>query len=168
MVKDEPHSKSAWTFYLDGSETTERFGAGLILTSPNGFTIQQAITFAFKAINNQADYEALLTGLRLEKSLRVKILVIHSDSQIIVKQINREYIAKNQKLAQYQVMVRNILETILDTTILQINRVEKAKANEFSKLVQNSLDLSPSVYFEKLRAPSTGEVEILCITSPEN
>ncbi|XP_074347192.1 uncharacterized protein LOC141686026 [Apium graveolens] len=65
-------------------------------------------------------------------------------------------------------MVRNILETFPDTTILQINGEENAKANELSKLVQNSSYLSSSVYFEELRDPSTKKLETLCITGPES
>ncbi|XP_074373652.1 uncharacterized protein LOC141714001 [Apium graveolens] len=164
----ETDDKSAWTLYVDGSATVERSSEGLILSSPDGFTIQQAITFTFKETNNQAEYEALLSGLRLAESLGIKSLVIYSDSQIVVKQTNGEYIAKDPKLAQYQVMVRSILKTILGTTILQINREENSKADELSKLVQNTSDLSSSVYFKELRAPNTDRAEILCISSPDN
>ncbi|XP_074323710.1 uncharacterized protein LOC141660621 [Apium graveolens] len=164
----EISNRNSWTMYVDGLATAERSGAGLILTSPDGFTIQQAITFAFKAANNQAEYEALLYGLRLAKSLGVRRLIIYSDSQIVVRQTNGEYIAKDPKLARYQQMVRAILETIPDSTILQINIEENAKADELSKLIQNTSDLSSSVYFEELRAPSTDRPEVLCVNSPDN
>ncbi|XP_074362758.1 uncharacterized protein LOC141703043 [Apium graveolens] len=83
--KKESNNRDLWTLYVDGSATAERCGAGLILSSPDGFVIQQAITFAFKATNNQAEYEALLSGLRLAKSLGVRRLTIYSDSQIVVR-----------------------------------------------------------------------------------
>ncbi|XP_074336785.1 uncharacterized protein LOC141673957 [Apium graveolens] len=164
----ETSDRNSWTLYVDGSATAERSGAGLILSSPDGFTIQQVITFAFKVINNQAEYEALLSGLRLAKSLRVRCLIIYSDSQIVVRQTSDEYIAKDPKLARYQEMVRAILETIPNPTILQINREENTKADELSKLVHNTSDLSSSVYFEELGAPSTDRPEVLCIRSPHN
>ncbi|XP_074361084.1 uncharacterized protein LOC141701299 [Apium graveolens] len=166
--ENETSSDNSWMLYVDGSATAERSGAGLILSSPNGFIIQQAITFAFKATNNQAKYEALLSGLRLAKSLGVKCLIIYSDSQIVVRQTNREYIAKDPKLARYQAMVRVILKTIPNSTILQINREENSKADELSKLIHNTSDLSSSVYFEELGAPSTDRPEVLCINSPDN
>ncbi|XP_074352817.1 uncharacterized protein LOC141691968 [Apium graveolens] len=95
-------------------------------------------------------------------------IVIYNDSQIIVKQTSGEYIAKDPKLAQHQAMVRDILETIPDVTILQINREENAKADELSKIVQNTSDLTSSVYFEELKAPITERSEVLCIGSPGN
>ncbi|XP_074323201.1 uncharacterized protein LOC141660138 [Apium graveolens] len=100
--EDANPGPSSWKLYVEGSSTAERSGAGLILISPEGFTIQQAITFTFKATNNQAEYEALLSGLRLTKSLGVNKMVIYSDSQIVVKQTSGEYIAKDPELAQYQ------------------------------------------------------------------
>ncbi|XP_074326655.1 uncharacterized protein LOC141664597 [Apium graveolens] len=164
----ESNNRDSWTLHVDGSATAERSRAGLILSSPDGFAIQQAITFAFKATNNQAEYEALLSGLRLAKSLGVRNLTIYSDSQIVVRQTNGEYVTKDPKLARYQEMVRTILETIPNSTILQINREENAKADELSKLVQNTSYLSSSVYFEELGAPSTDRPEVLCVSSPKN
>ncbi|XP_074352581.1 uncharacterized protein LOC141691723 [Apium graveolens] len=157
-----------WKLYVDGSSTAERSRAGLILISPEGFTIQQAINFAFKATNNQAEYEALISGLNLAKSLGISKMVVYSDSQIVVKQTNGEYIAKDPTLAQYQAMVRNILGTTPDITIHQINREENSKADELSKLVQNTSDIASSVYFEELEAPSMEQSEVLCIGSPDN
>ncbi|XP_074349151.1 uncharacterized protein LOC141688902 [Apium graveolens] len=154
--------------YVDGSSTAERSGAGLILISPEGFTIQQAITFAFKVTNNQAEYEALISGLKLAKSLGISNMTVYSDSQIVVKQTSGEYIAKDPTLAQYQEMVRNILEATPDITILQINREENSKEDELSKLMQNTSDLSSLVYFKELKVPSTERAEVLCIGSPEN
>ncbi|XP_074326977.1 uncharacterized protein LOC141664919 [Apium graveolens] len=155
-----------WKLYVDGSSTAERSGAGLILISPEGFTIQQEITFAFKATNNQAEYEALISGLKLAKSLGISKMTVYNDSHIVVKR--GEYIVKDPTLAQYQAMVRNILEATPDITILQINREENFKADELSKLVQNTSDLASSVYFEELKTPNTERAEVLCIGSPEN
>ncbi|XP_074346516.1 uncharacterized protein LOC141685307 [Apium graveolens] len=157
-----------WKLYVDGSSRAERSGVGLILISPEGFTIQQAITFAFKATNNQAKYEALISGLRLAKYFGISKMIVYSDSQIMVKQTSGEYIAKDPTLAQYQAMVRNILETTPDITILQINKEENSKADELSKLVQNTSDLTSSVYFEELKAPSTERSEVLGIGSSDN
>ncbi|XP_074323974.1 uncharacterized protein LOC141660892 [Apium graveolens] len=77
---EQDASWGAWTLKVDGSSTSERSGAGLILKSPEGFTIQTAISFGFPATNNQAEYEALIAGLKLFRTLRVQDLKIYSDS----------------------------------------------------------------------------------------
>ncbi|XP_074351746.1 uncharacterized protein LOC141690891 [Apium graveolens] len=65
-------------------------------------------------------------------------------------------------------MVKSILETIPDTTILHINIEENAKADELSKLVQNASDLSSLVYFEELQILGTKRAGILYISIPDN
>ena len=47
-------SDSKWTLIVDGSSNTNGAGIGLVLTSPEGDLIQQAIRCGFKATNNEA------------------------------------------------------------------------------------------------------------------
>lgn len=70
---------------MDGSATSKRNGAGIIITSPEGFEVKQALRFSFKASNNEAECEALLAGLHLAKSLATTRVHAHSDSQLVVR-----------------------------------------------------------------------------------
>ncbi|XP_074350803.1 uncharacterized protein LOC141690090 [Apium graveolens] len=161
-------SSGAWILKVDGSSISERSEAGLILKSPEGFKIQTAISFSFPATNNQAEYEALIAGLKLSRTLRVQDLKIYSDSQIVVKQINGEYIAKDPTLAKYQALVQSYLAVIPSHQVLQICREENEEADILSKLVRNSSDLDCSIYFEELHKPSIESEEILEIESSQN
>ncbi|KAL6279205.1 hypothetical protein ACE6H2_016086 [Prunus campanulata] len=69
-------------------------GAGLVLKAPDQRTIEYAIRFQFQASNNEAEYEALLAGLRLAKEIGAQQLRICSDSQLVVNQILTEFEAK--------------------------------------------------------------------------
>ncbi|KAK3025470.1 hypothetical protein RJ639_040208 [Escallonia herrerae] len=51
-----------WNLYVDGSSAVGSSGAGIILISLEGFTIEYALRFGFQASNNEAEYEALLAG----------------------------------------------------------------------------------------------------------
>ncbi|KAL5543443.1 hypothetical protein UlMin_007227 [Ulmus minor] len=75
--------------------------AGIILVSPDGVKLSCAVRFKFKATNNQAEYEALLSGLRLAKEVSARHLTIYSDSQLVVSQVNSEFQAKGEKMASY-------------------------------------------------------------------
>ena len=48
--------------------------------SPQEEIIEQSFQLGFKASNNEAEYEALMAGLRLAKTLGAHRLKIHSDS----------------------------------------------------------------------------------------
>ncbi|KAK3039433.1 hypothetical protein RJ639_029232 [Escallonia herrerae] len=59
--------------YVDGSSKVGGSGAGLILISPEKFKIEYALRFDFQASNSEAEYEALLAGIRLAHSLRWRV-----------------------------------------------------------------------------------------------
>jgi len=67
----------------------------------NGLLIEQALRFAFKAINNQAEYEALVAGMLLAKELGTRSLLVKSDSLLITRQVTGEYQAKDPQMASY-------------------------------------------------------------------
>ncbi|GKA45582.1 reverse transcriptase domain-containing protein [Tanacetum coccineum] len=54
--------------------------AGLILTNPEGMEFTYALRFRFDATNNEAEYEALIAGLRIAKQIGVKNLQANVDS----------------------------------------------------------------------------------------
>ena len=50
-----------WRLYVNGSSNEGGSGASLILVSPEGHQMHCAFRFGFKASNNEAEYEALIT-----------------------------------------------------------------------------------------------------------
>ena len=67
----------------------------MILEGPNGLLIEQALKFAFKASNNQAEYKALIAGMLLAKEMGARSLLAKSDSQLVTGQVIGEYQAKD-------------------------------------------------------------------------
>ncbi|RDX72162.1 hypothetical protein CR513_48397, partial [Mucuna pruriens] len=57
--------KGEWYLSVDGSSNHFGSRVGVILEGPAGIIIEKSLHFKFKARNNQAEYEALLTGMRL-------------------------------------------------------------------------------------------------------
>ncbi|GJS49249.1 reverse transcriptase domain-containing protein [Tanacetum coccineum] len=61
-----PKPKEELIVYLSASHRAiNRSGDGLILTSPEGTEFTYALRFQFTASNNEAEYEALIAGLRI-------------------------------------------------------------------------------------------------------
>ncbi|GAV65285.1 hypothetical protein CFOL_v3_08800, partial [Cephalotus follicularis] len=63
--------KCMWKLSVDGSSCVSRSGAGLVLTSLDGWTLEYALRFGFKVTNNKAEWEALIAGLTIAKYLKV-------------------------------------------------------------------------------------------------
>jgi len=76
---------------VDGSSNQQGSGAGVILEGPNGLLIEQALRFAFKVSNNQAEYEALTAGMLLGKEMGARSLLGKSDSLLVMGQVTGEY-----------------------------------------------------------------------------
>ncbi|GFZ05203.1 hypothetical protein Acr_17g0007750 [Actinidia rufa] len=96
-AKDLAH----WILFVDGSSNQHGCGAGLVIQAPSGEQMEYAIRMGFKATNNEAEYEALLAGLRVATELGAQSLDIFSDSQLVVNQVQWEYLAKDARMIAY-------------------------------------------------------------------
>ncbi|CAH9133666.1 unnamed protein product [Cuscuta epithymum] len=101
----------AWTLYTDGSSATKACGGGVFLISPEGFRAYYAIRFNFKVSNNEAEYEALLSGLRLAAGLKARHIRIKCDSKLVVNQMDGSYEAKEGRMRQYKEAAAELLKT---------------------------------------------------------
>ena len=86
-----------WRLSVDGAANSQGSGAGMILTFPDGIDMEYAIRIGFQASNNEAKYEAVITGLNLAHSMEADQLEICSDSKLVVKQIEDSYEARGEK-----------------------------------------------------------------------
>ena len=73
-----------WQLYCDGSSYQWGSGAGVVIMAPDGAIIEQAIKLSFGASNNEAEYEALLTGLRNAHLLGARCLLVFCDSKLVI------------------------------------------------------------------------------------
>uniref|UniRef100_A0A2N9FYE8 Uncharacterized protein n=1 Tax=Fagus sylvatica TaxID=28930 RepID=A0A2N9FYE8_FAGSY len=83
---------------------------GVVLISPGGELLEQAVRLGFGASNNEAEYEALLHGLRAAKRLGADLLTIYCDSQLIVNQLTGEYMAKDERMVAYRDLAKDLLK----------------------------------------------------------
>ena len=123
-----------WKLSVDGASNAQGSGAGLILTSPEGIDIEYALRFRFHASNNEAEYEAIIAGLNLAHSLEVDQLEVHSDSQLVVRQIEDTYEAKSEKMVLYLQKVRDLLQKFISVQIKYVPRTENSRADTLAKL----------------------------------
>ncbi|KAL0313599.1 UNVERIFIED_CONTAM: Ribonuclease HI [Sesamum radiatum] len=129
-----------WLLHVDGSSTTQGSGAGIVITSPQGEDLEFAIKFEFKASNNEAEYEALVIGMRMAHEAGARHLLAYSDSQLIVKQVEGIYEAKEESMIQYLQQIKELKTSFDHFQIIQIPREENIKADCLSKLASTLED----------------------------
>ena len=69
---------------MDGASSAMRAGARIVIITPEGIKVEHSFRLGFKAFNNEAEYEALLAGLRAILNLGVRGVEVCSDSQLVV------------------------------------------------------------------------------------
>ncbi|GKE82208.1 reverse transcriptase domain-containing protein, partial [Tanacetum coccineum] len=143
-------------------------GAGLILTNPKGAEFTYAMRFRFEATNNEAEYEALIAGLRIAEQMGIKNLQAHVDSRLVANQVNGSYIAKESGMVQYLNKVKTIAKSFKEFSIKQIPRSENKKADTLSRIASTSFaHLNKQVLVEELKEKSINEKEILDVLEEE-
>ncbi|HNV96798.1 MAG TPA: ribonuclease HI family protein [bacterium] len=87
--------------------------------------------------NNQAEYRALIKGLEIAKDLEIKELECFLDSELVVKQVNREFKVKDKDLAVLFVRVWNMKQEFQKITFTHVIREQNFYAD---KLVNQALN----------------------------
>ena len=158
-----------WKLFVDGASNAMGSGAGVVLISPEGLIMEQAVRLNFLASNNESEYEALLIGLKCARKLGADRLRVFFDSQLVVNQISGEYQARDERMALYLRAVKNSLSKFEFIQVKQIGREHNSHADILTKLATaKETDMERTVRVEVLDSPSPQNVEldILNVTRP--
>ncbi|XP_061339765.1 uncharacterized protein LOC133286378 [Gastrolobium bilobum] len=136
---ERTQSEDDWTIFVDGSSNLKGSGARIIVESPQGVTVKHSIHFGFKASNNQAKYEAILDGLTMAKDLGATRVILKSDSQLVVVQVQGTYQENEVLMAKYLDKVRLLLVDFESFEIEHIPREKNARADILSKLASTKV-----------------------------
>ena len=72
----------------------------MVLQSPEGDKLRYKVHLQYQTTNNEVEYEALLKGLELAKSVEAKSILILGDSQLIMGQINGTYRSEERRVGK--------------------------------------------------------------------
>jgi len=98
--------------YTDGASRGNpgESGIGMVVRDEQGSLLFTASGYIGIATNNLAEYAALLALLKKVKRIKCTRLIVYSDSELMVRQINGEYKVKNEQLGKCRQQIRRILE----------------------------------------------------------
>jgi ribonuclease HI len=88
-----------WELYVDGASSMVGIAAEVTLRGPKGEVLHYAPHLLFSVTNNMAEYEAMITWLRIAKEARAREVNLFNDSQLVVKKINEEACVLDSRLA---------------------------------------------------------------------
>ena len=112
-------------------------GIGAILQAENGEILASVSQYLGVATYNQAEYKALIAPLEKAQLLGAEELDCFLDSELIVKQINREYKVKNKDLAPLFLQVNNLLSKFKKYSF---NHIAREHNKEADRLANEAMD----------------------------
>ena len=131
-----------------------------MIRSPEGADVSYAVKFEFQLTNNQAEYEAFITKLRLAHALRAKMVEIRADSQLICNQFNEHFQAKGEKMELYLKKAKQMIGLFRGVEIKQIARIENYRAHMLARMAATSDLKLPKLVPLKVRTSSSIGEEI--------
>jgi ribonuclease HI len=87
--------------YFDGSLKLGGAGAGVLFISLEGKQLKYILQILWQAINNEAEYEALIHGLRVATSLEIKRLLVFRDSAMVINPVNKDWDCTKNNMDAY-------------------------------------------------------------------
>ncbi|KAL0407721.1 UNVERIFIED_CONTAM: Gag-Pol polyprotein [Sesamum radiatum] len=157
-------STPTWSLYVDGSSTSTGSGAGIVIESPQGDKFEYAIKLEYPSSNNEAEYEAFLAGGELALAAGAKKVIIYSDSQLVVNQVQGSYEARDEKMAKYFAKAKNLLEKFEEASVVQISRVNNSAADQLARLASSMAAIRNRriTFISSERAAIEEQEEIMC------
>ncbi|XP_010668304.3 uncharacterized protein LOC104885308 [Beta vulgaris subsp. vulgaris] len=156
--EDETEQKESWLLEVDGSAAVSGFGAGIVVTSPEGNIYQYAIKFAFSASNNEAEYEATIVGLRMCLAAGTKNVLFKTDSKLVNGQLKGEFEVREANMVKYVEKAKELIAQLNHFEVQAIPRAENTKADALSKLASsNSFSVERTVTIDIQKEKSITE-----------
>ncbi|HZK48115.1 MAG TPA: Nif3-like dinuclear metal center hexameric protein [Thermoleophilia bacterium] len=133
---DAPNGEPTRTFTLrvDGaSRGNPGPGAiGVVLEDEQGEIVEELGARIGVATNNQAEYQALITGLETALDRSIGRLRILSDSELLVRQLRGEYRVKSEQLKELYLQARALVQRFERVEIVHVAREENSRPDELA------------------------------------
>jgi ribonuclease HI len=128
------HSEPEWLLMVDGAARGNpgKAGCGAVICDENGAVVKEMSRYLGQTTNNIAEYEALLMGLEALIALGKKNIRVHSDSELMVRQLNGRYRVRDPKLQTLHGRALSLLREFDRYTILHVRRAANKLADRLA------------------------------------
>ncbi|XP_070015705.1 uncharacterized protein [Nicotiana sylvestris] len=122
-----------WTLFTDGASNVKRSELGIVLKLPKGSTIRQSIKTS-RLTNNEAEYEAMIAGLELAKSLGAEVIEAKCDSLLVVNHVNKSFEVREDRMQHYLDKLQVTLHRFKEWTLDHVPREKNSDADALTNL----------------------------------
>ena len=109
-----------WKVFMDRALNALGVRAGILNIAPEGIRLENSFRLSFRASNNEAEYEALLVGLKAILGMRAWDVEIYSDSQLVINQVQGNFEARDSRMKAYLQAVKEIMNKFGTAKVAQV------------------------------------------------
>ena len=112
-------------------------GIGAVIYNEDKVLVAEISEYLGETTNNQAEYKALIAALKKAITLGAIEVECYLDSELVVKQLNREYKIKNKELAPLFLEIHNLS---LNFKKISFAHIPRERNKEADKLANEAMD----------------------------
>ena len=148
-----------WRVFVDGASSAMGAGAGIVIITPKEIQLEHSFRLGFRASNNEAEYEALLTGLKIVLGMDAQNVEAYLDSQLVVNQVQGSFKARDSQMKKYLRVVKQVMDKFCTTKVVQVARGQNRHANSLATLASAMTEDIPQIInVELITEPSINTI----------
>ena len=117
---------------MDGALSALGASAGIVIITPEGIRLEHSFRLGFKASNNEAEYVALIAGLKIALDLGAQDVEVYSDSRLVVNQVRGNFEVRDSRMKEYLKVAKQIVAKFSTTSMTQVARGKNRHADSLA------------------------------------
>lgn len=141
--------KTQLEVYIDGASRGNPgpSAVGIYIKDSSGTELVKRGEYVGETTNNVAEYQAIIRSLKhLAKSKLISVadseITIHSDSELVIKQLSGDYRIKSQNLIPLAIEARKLMKKVPH---LKLNFVDRKNNKIADKLANKAMNLQDDI-----------------------
>ncbi|MCO5613006.1 hypothetical protein L7F22_067279 [Adiantum nelumboides] len=134
---------NTYTLFFDGAfrRATGKAGGGLVLVNPEGEVVmKERVTLDGSTSNNEAEYDILISGLKICLAQKIRRLMVKGDALLIVKKILGIWACKNERLKTKVTSIHKLFNQFEEVQLYHIPRKENEDADLLAQQAVSNQD----------------------------
>ena len=113
-------------------------GAGVVIKDAAGRRLEAIHKFLGVTTNNQAEYRALIEGLRAALHHNPEAVTVRMDSELVVKQMNGQYRVRHPEILPLYLEAVEAVSALPEVTFEYVPRERNREADDLSNIAIDS------------------------------
>ncbi|MCO5610553.1 hypothetical protein L7F22_064792 [Adiantum nelumboides] len=157
---------NAYTLFFDGAfrRATGKAGGELVLVNPGGEVVmKEQVTLDGSTSNNEAEYDVLISGLKIFLAQKIQKVMVKGDALLIVKQILGIWVCKNERLRTKDTSICKLFSQFEEVQLYHTPRKENEDADLLAQQAFSNQDKAHGVIAAiALKDPQYAHVQHWC------